>query len=198
MPRPRLVLASGNVGKLSEFRELLGDLAVELVGLAEFPDAQMPDEGTDYSENALLKARSIAAATGLPALADDSGLEVAALGGAPGPLSARYGGPGLDDAGRVRLLLSETAGATERRAEFVCYAALAWPDGRAVVERGVCRGRLLLAPTGGGGFGYDPVFQPDGYDGSMAEQDAATKNRISHRGQALDALRPAFEQLLAR
>lgn len=198
MTQPRLVLASGNAGKLAEFRALLADVAIDLVGLGAFPDARMPAEGTDYAENAAAKARTIAAATGLPALADDSGLEVAALGGAPGPLSARYGGEGLDDAGRVAHLLGALGDAPDRAAAFVCVAALAWPDGRVVVERGTCSGEILRVPAGAGGFGYDPVFRPEGRAGSMAQQPEATKNAISHRARALAALRPALAALAAR
>ena len=191
----RLVLASGNAGKLVEFRELLAGRDVELIGLVDFPGVQMPDEGVDYEENARLKARSVAAATGLPALADDSGLEVAALGGAPGPQSARYGGPGLDDRGRLEKLLSDVGDADDRRAAFVCWAALAHPDGRTTTRKGVCRGSLLRAPSGSGGFGYDPVFQPEGHSVSMAELPTGQKNRISHRGRALAALAPEIEAL---
>ena len=197
MSQPRLVLASGNAGKLAEFRELLEIHDIELVGLAEFPGVTMPDEGTDYQENAAAKARSVSLATGLPALADDSGLEVAALGGAPGPLSARYGGAGLDDSARVVKLLGAVGPSADRGAAFVCWAALARPDGSCLTQQGICTGQLLREPSGGGGFGYDPIFQPDGYTVSMAELPASEKNRISHRGVALKALAPEFEALAA-
>ena len=195
MSRPRLVLASGNAGKLAEFRELLTGCGVELVGQEEFPGIELPDEGADYEENAARKARTVAEATGLPALADDSGLEVSALGGAPGPLSARYGGSGLDDRGRLEKLLKEVADAADRRAAFVCWAALVLPNGHTTTRRGVCEGTVLRAPSGSGGFGYDPVFQPAGHTVSMAELPAAEKNRISHRGRALAALAPEIEAL---
>jgi len=193
----RLVLASGNPGKLEEFRALLDQTGhgFTLLGLGDFPGAEMPDEGTDYAINAALKARTIAQATGLPALADDSGIEVAALNGAPGPLSARYGGPGLDDRGRVAHLLDELGDAVERRAAFVCWAALGWPSGAVVVREGRCEGAILGAPSGRGGFGYDPVFRPDGFEVSMAEVPAGTKNRISHRARALAALAPYLDRL---
>ncbi len=191
------MLASGNAGKLAEFRALLAAYPVEWVGLGEFPGISMPEEGTDYRQNAIEKARTVALATGLPAMADDSGLEVAALGGAPGPLSARYGGPGLDDDGRLQKLLAAMAEADDRRAAFVCWAALARPDGRCVTREGVCTGVLLRVATGGGGFGYDPIFQPDGHAVSMAELASTEKNAISHRGLALAALSPELEALVA-
>jgi len=185
-----LVLATGNPGKVAEFAALLAPHGLRLANLADFPDVAMPEEGDDYAANAAAKARTVAAATGLPALADDSGIEVEALDGRPGPRSARYGGAGLDDRRRCARLLEELAatGDAARRARFVCEAALAHPDGS--VERGFgeCRGRILPAPRGAGGFGYDPIFEPDGYDCSMAELPAATKDRISHRGRALAAL----------
>ena len=195
MSRQRLVLASGNAGKLAELRELLTASQLELVGLDEFPGIEMPDEGTDYEENAARKAQTVAVATGLPALADDSGLEVSALSGAPGPLSARYGGPGLDDRARLERLLAEVGDADDRRAQFVCWAALVLPNGRTTTSRGVCVGTLLRSPSGSGGFGYDPVFQPSGHSVSMAELPAGEKNRISHRSRALEALASAIEAI---
>lgn len=193
----RLVLASGNRGKLQEFAELLAGQALELVGLDAFPDVSLPDEGTDYAANAEAKARTVAVATGLPALADDSGLEVDALSGAPGPLSARYGGPGLDDAGRVAHLLAALEGVADaaRGARFVCLASLALPDGTVVTERGECPGRILARPRGASGFGYDPVFLPEGRERAMAELPPEEKNRISHRAVALAALGPRLRAL---
>jgi XTP/dITP diphosphohydrolase len=197
---PRLLVATSNPGKLREFRALLSDLPLALVGLDAASGVSLPPEGDDYEANAREKARAVATQLGLPALADDSGLEVEGLAGAPGPHSARYGGPGLDDAGRVaRLLaaLAERAGPA-RRARFVCVAALATPDGRVRVARGECPGRILATPRGAGGFGYDPVFAPDAAVAggrSMAELDAAEKNRISHRARALHALRDALAEL---
>ena len=193
-----LVLATGNRGKLRELAELLAPLALELRSLADFPDVALPAEGDDYAENAAAKAASAAQATGLAALGDDSGIEVDALGAAPGPRSARYGGPGLDDQGRSAHLLEALArtGSPDRSARFVCIAALALPGDGVTLARGECRGRILGAARGAGGFGYDPVFQPDGYDVSMAELPPELKNRISHRGRALAALRPALERAL--
>lgn len=199
-----LLLASANPGKLAEFRALLAGLDIALPGLADFPGVALPAEGGDYRENAAAKARSACEGSGLPALADDSGLEVAALGGAPGPHSARYGGPGLDDRARLELLLAELAArpsarqtAQAREARFVCVAALALPEGALHLARGECAGEILRAPQGGGGFGYDPVFRPADHNRSMAELPPAEKNRISHRARALAKLRPQLQRLQA-
>lgn len=191
-----IVLASRNPGKLVEIRALLGALPVRLLGLDGFPEAILPEEGDAYEANALAKARSAARATNRWALADDSGLEVDALQGAPGPRSARFGGPGLDDAGRSRALLDALAGvpAARRMARFVCVAALVTPHGGAWCFRGECRGRILEAPRGEAGFGYDPVFAPEGSSRSMAELSAEEKNRISHRAHAFRALARALER----
>jgi XTP/dITP diphosphohydrolase len=188
---PAWIVATGNAGKLAEIRGLLAGLGVELRSLTEVADLELPPEGDDYERNAVAKAQAVAAHAGLPALGDDSGLEVEALGGRPGVHSARYGGPGLDDAGRVALLLRELAGVPEpgRRARFVCVVALVTPEGDSLVARGSCEGRILEAPRGRGGFGYDPVFAPEGSDVSMAELPSAEKNALSHRGRALAALR---------
>lgn len=186
-PRRRFVLASGNAGKRREIAAILA--ADEILSLAEFPDIALPEEGGDYEQNACVKARTVAAATGLPSLADDSGLEVDALGGRPGVFSARYGGPGLDDRGRVARLLAELVDFPDpRSARFVCLAACALPDGRIFTARGVCEGRILRSPRGKGGFGYDPIFAPQGDDRSCAELEPAEKDRISHRGHAFRAL----------
>jgi len=193
-----LLLATGNRGKLRELAEMLAPFALELRSLADFPGVALPPEGEDYAENAAAKASAAAQATGLAALGDDSGIEVAALGGAPGPRSARYGGPGLDDTGRSAHLLTALArtGSRDRSARFVCVAALALPGAAPALARGECHGRILAEPRGAAGFGYDPVFQPDGYDVSMAELPAELKNRISHRGRAVAALGAALERAL--
>jgi XTP/dITP diphosphohydrolase len=190
-PRAALVVATGNAGKLHEIRALLADLPLALHSLREHPEVALPPEGDDYLENALAKARSTAQQTGLPSLADDSGLEVDGLGGAPGPRSARYGGPGLDDAGRVQHLLQalQPLQGDARRARFVCVAAVALPDGSAQHARGECAGRILAAPRGAGGFGYDPIFWSEDAQIGMAELPEARKNQISHRARALQALR---------
>jgi len=196
-PAWRVVLATSNPGKLREFRAILAPLRLCLVGLDAVDAVRLPEEGHDYAQNAQAKARAVAEQTGQSALADDSGLEVDGLGGRPGAHSARYGGPGLDDAGRVEWLLAELAGRTgaPRRARFVCLAALAHPQGEVVLARGECPGRILEASAGVGGFGYDPVFAPDraARSGlSMAELSADEKNRISHRAHALAELRAAL------
>lgn len=196
--RPRVAVATSNPGKLREIREILGGVCVELVGLEDLPPVRFCEEGEDYEANARAKALSAAEQTGLPALAEDSGLEVDGLSGAPGPRSARYGGSGLDDAGRVARLLRELRGsaAAARCARFVCWAALASPDGRVETARGQCPGHILEKPVGRAGFGYDPVFAPEGEGGrSMAQLSAAEKNRISHRARALRGLAEALARL---
>jgi XTP/dITP diphosphohydrolase len=205
--RPVLVVATSNGGKLAEFADLLGDRDLgcgydfELRSLDDLEPVELPPEGDDYEANAVAKARTAAAALGRPALADDSGLEVAALGGAPGPRSARYGGPALDDAGRVQHLLRELAakGVVDRTACFVCVAALASPDGEVVVARGECPGRIAETPAGEGGFGYDPIFEvaAEGIAAgtTMAELPAKKKHALSHRGRAVRALAPALREL---
>ena len=189
----RLVVATANPGKLREIRELLGAGGIEpfepleLVGLADLPVFELPEEGDDYRANALAKARAAAAQLGEPCVADDSGLEVDALGGRPGARSARYGGPGLDDAGRMQRLLDELTGVPpERRgARFVCHVALVLPGGACETAEGVCHGVIREQAAGASGFGYDPIFQPTGEHCSMAELAPARKNEISHRARAL-------------
>jgi XTP/dITP diphosphohydrolase len=185
-----VVVATSNPGKLREIRAILADRPISLCGLDAFPEARLPDEGEDYAENAAAKARAVARHTRRPALGDDSGLEVAGLGGAPGPRSARFGGPGLDDGGRVAALLQAMADleGEQRQARFVCVAALATPEGEVVTARGECAGRILDAPRGRSGFGYDPVFEVAGLGKAMAELPAARKNRLSHRARAFRAL----------
>lgn len=185
--RRRFVLASGNAGKLREIEGILRD--DEILPLSAFESIVLPDEGDDYVENARAKAMAVAAATGIASLADDSGLEVDALGGRPGVHSARYGGPGLDDRGRVERLLRELDGKPEPwTARFVCIAACSLPDGRTFTARGTCEGRIVGVPRGRGGFGYDPIFVPEGYDRTCAELERAEKDRISHRGHAFRLL----------
>jgi XTP/dITP diphosphohydrolase len=184
------VVATSNSGKLREIRAILAAAPVVLRALDSCEGVQFPPEGDDYEQNAVVKARTVARATGRPAVADDSGLEVTGLGGQPGPRSARYGGPGLDDSGRVMALLaamSELAGEA-RDARFVCVAALATPEGEVLTARGECAGRILGSPQGEGGFGYDPVFEAEGRGRSMAELSDAEKHDISHRGRAFRSL----------
>jgi XTP/dITP diphosphohydrolase len=189
-----LVLATRNEGKLRELARILGD-QVPLAGLGSFPGApDVPETGATFEENALLKARAIATYTGLPAAADDSGLCVDALNGMPGVLSARWAGAHGDDQANLDLVLAQVADVPDARlgARFVCAAALVLPpDGwrEWVVTRQV-EGRLTRTPRGIGGFGYDPVFVPDGYDLTAAEMAPETKDAISHRGRAFRALAP--------
>ena len=199
MSRPLLLLASANQGKLRELRTILDGLPVELVGLAEAglgAPPEVEETGDTFLANALLKARAYAAWSGLAAVADDSGLEVDALGGAPGVRSARYAGPGAGDQANLHKLLAALAGVPpERRtARFRCAAVLFDPAVGEWHAEAAWEGRVLEAPRGGGGFGYDPVFLPDGWEQTSAEVDQATKDAASHRGQAFRALRPAIQQ----
>jgi XTP/dITP diphosphohydrolase len=204
---PRLLLATANPGKLAELRAILTGVPVELVGLNDVEAGSPPEveeTGATFLDNARLKARAYAAWAGLPAVADDSGLEVDALGGAPGVRSARYAGEGAGDRENLDKLLKELVGVPpERRsARFRCAAVLADPPGRTPERRewyaeAAWDGRILDAPRGSGGFGYDPVFLPDGWDRTSAQVDAATKDAASHRGRAFRALRPAIEALAA-
>ena len=190
--RPRLVVATLNRAKGHELLALLGDVPYELVLLADVPGATLPEEtGKTYAENALIKARAGVRATGALALADDSGIEVDALDGGPGLYSARFGGPGLDDAGRTALLLERLRGVpTERRtARFRCVIAIVEPGGREQLAEGVVDGRIAEAPRGSGGFGYDPVFFYPPLGRTFAELTDEEKARVSHRGLALAAAR---------
>jgi len=191
IPR-RLVLATANPGKTAELVELLREWGtIDVLDLACFPGLSCPEErGTTYAENAVAKATAVAAATGLPALADDSGLEVDALDGAPGVYSARYGGPGSSDADRVAKLLAEVAHVPVdlRSARFRCVVAIAWPGAGVATAEGECRGRLAVAPSGICGFGYDPVFVSDDLRRTFADASAAEKQRVSHRARAVRAL----------
>lgn len=192
----QIVLASNNAKKLAELRRILEPLVpgIEVLGLGDFPPYDEPAETEPTFEgNALIKARACLAATGLPSLADDSGLCVDELNGMPGVLSARWSGVPKDeggDAANNRLLLSQLgdAPAERRGATFRCVMALCTPDGQEIVEHGEMRGRILTAEFGGGGFGYDPLFAADGYVVSTAELEPAEKDRISHRGKALNAM----------
>jgi XTP/dITP diphosphohydrolase len=192
--RSEAVLATSNTGKLGEVLEILRHLPLAIRPLSDFPGVILPAEGENYEENAIAKAKAAAHFSGRVALADDSGLEVSGLGGAPGPLSARFGGPGLDDAGRVDALLDALANCSgeQRRARFVCIAALATPEGELVTARGECAGQILDAPRGRSGFGYDPVFLVEGIGRAMAELPESEKNRISHRASAFGALSGAI------
>lgn len=188
----RVVLATNNPGKVAELRAILGGDSLKLISASDLGGLPDVEETADtFEENAIAKALEASRHTGLAAIADDSGLEVDALGGAPGVRSARYAGESQDDAANVARLLGELEGVTEaeRTARFVCVAAYVDTDGRRLTARGTCEGRIGLEPRGTRGFGYDPVFVPDGYEQTMAELSAETKNSISHRGKAFRALR---------
>ncbi len=189
----KLVIATRNAHKLAEIRAVFSLPGLEIIGTGAWPNVPDPvEDGSTFEENAAIKARAWAAATGLPALADDSGLEVDALGGAPGIHSARYAGLHGDSAQNNALLLKNLTGAPDRRARFVCALALALPDGSLKTLRGECPGVILPALSGCGGFGYDPLFVPDGYTESFAALSAEVKNGISHRARALEAARGWF------
>jgi XTP/dITP diphosphohydrolase len=192
MPADALVLATRNEGKLRELARILG-ADVKLVGLDAFPGApDVPETGATFEANALLKARAIAAYTGLPAVADDSGLCVDALNGMPGVLSARWAGQHGADQANLNLVLAQVADVPDGRlgARFVCAAALADPAGGETVVTGEVAGRLVRVPRGTGGFGYDPIFVPTGFDVTTAEMTPEAKDAISHRGRAFRALAP--------
>jgi XTP/dITP diphosphohydrolase len=185
-------VATANPAKGRELAALLGDVPYRIQSLAEFPGVVLPPEGdVSYAENALGKARAVTAATGLPALADDSGIEVDALGGRPGVRSARYGGEGLTDAERNALMLRELAAvpAERRTARYRAVVAVTAPDGREATVEGTVEGVLLEAPRGTGGFGYDPLFYYPPLAATFAEIPAAAKHAVSHRGRAMAGAR---------
>jgi len=188
----RLVLATRNAHKVAELNRILADAGFsgELVGLDAFPDApEVAETGSTFADNALLKARAIAAHTGLPAVSDDSGLTVNALNGMPGILSARWAGKHGDDQANLELVLGQLADIDCREGAFVCVAALALPDGRREwTTTGVLHGSIARAPRGANGFGYDPIFVPDGMETTTAELAPADKDAISHRGRAFRAI----------
>ncbi|MEZ0094276.1 RdgB/HAM1 family non-canonical purine NTP pyrophosphatase [Streptacidiphilus sp. EB129] len=202
-PAPtRLILATRNVHKVGELRAILGaaGLDVDLVGADAYPEIpDVAETGVTFAENALLKAHALARATGHAAVADDSGLCVEVLGGAPGIFSARWAGRHGDDKANLELLLAQLSDIAppDRRAHFTCAAALALPDGTERVVEGRLRGTLRFAPVGTHGFGYDPILQPDGYDITCAELTPDQKNAISHRGEAFRGLVPIVRELLS-
>lgn len=187
----RLVIATRNPGKVREILEICADWPVEWLTFEHVSWPEVQETGTMYLENALLKARTVADVTGHAALADDSGLEVDALGGAPGPRSARYAGNEADDQQNLRALMRAVAGVPRpgRTARYRAVAVVAWTTGDYRWAEGECEGLLRTRATGSGGFGYDPIFEPIGWDRTMAELAPEEKNRISHRGRALGALR---------
>ncbi|MGQ5711517.1 XTP/dITP diphosphatase [Desulforudis sp. DRI-14] len=195
----RLVLATRNAGKVRELAALLGPLGVEVVSLADYPEiGEIPEEGDTFQENAIFKAREVARLTGETALADDSGLEVDALNGAPGVYSARFAGePKSDAANNAKLLRLLTGLPPEKRtARFRCVMALVVPDGRVYTAEETSEGIILDAPRGDNGFGYDPLFYVEEFGKTFAELDLTTKNRISHRGRALRKVKDLVLEVL--
>ena len=194
----KLILASNNKKKLRELGEILSDMDVELLSQREAGcDFEVEETGTTFAENAYLKAKAVADATGLAAVADDSGLMVEALNGEPGVYSARYapGGHEASDKEKYEYLLSKLVNVEHRAAKFVSSICCILPDGSIIRTEGECRGDILREPAGEGGFGYDPVFMPQGYDRSMAELGREVKNGISHRANALREFKKKLREL---
>ena len=193
----KLVLASKNKKKLIELNAILSGLCVEVCSEAEAGvDIDVEETGTTFEENSLLKAKAVMEASGMPAIADDSGLCVDALGGAPGVYSARYGGEGLDDEGRTRLLLENMKGQSPRTCRFVSVITCCFPNGDVLSARGECEGTVAFSPMGEGGFGYDPVFFVPGLKKTFAQLSAEEKNSMSHRGKALELFKVKLEDYL--
>ena len=195
----RFVLATHNPGKLREMGEILKDFGIEVVSPRDLGLTVDGEEtGPTFAENAMLKAKAICKATKLPAIADDSGLCVDALNGAPGVYSARYGGEGLDDKGRYMLLLSSLRGAPTRAAHFTCAVACAFPNGDTLTAEGRCDGSIAYAPLGEGGFGYDPVFLLPGTGKTFGQLSQEEKSAVSHRGRALKDFAGKLETYLKK
>tara|TARA_B100000424_G_scaffold246121_1_gene217536 strand:+ start:120 stop:725 length:606 start_codon:yes stop_codon:yes gene_type:complete len=184
----RLVIATHNPGKLREIQDLLVPFGVQVTSAGELGLPEPVEDGDTFQANALIKAHAAAQASGLPALADDSGLAVSALGGAPGIHSARWAGPEKDFGQAMERIWELILESEDRRAHFVCALALAWPDGHADVFEGRVDGTLIWPPAGDKGFGYDPMFQPEGYFITFGEMDPEAKHRISHRAHAFEQL----------
>ncbi|MCE3556161.1 RdgB/HAM1 family non-canonical purine NTP pyrophosphatase [Pseudonocardia sp. RS11V-5] len=194
----KILLATRNAGKLVELRRLAEGSGIEVLGLADVPEfPEAPETGATFAENALAKARDAAAATGLPSVADDSGLAVDALNGMPGVLSARWAGRHGDDLANLNLLLGQVGDVPDERrgAAFVCAAALVVPDGPEEVVHGEWRGQVVREPRGSNGFGYDPIFVPEGGERTAAELSPEEKDADSHRGRAFRALLPHLAAL---
>ena len=195
----KFVLASHNPGKIKEMSAILAQFGVEVVSPKELGiTVDVEETGTTFAENAMLKAKTICAAAGLPAIADDSGLCVDALNGGPGVYSARYGGEGLDDKGRYTLLLNSLRGQTTRAAHFACAIACAFPNGDTLTAEGRCDGTIAFAPMGEGGFGYDPVFFVPEKAKTFGQLTAEEKSAISHRGRALESFVGKLETYLKK
>ena len=192
----KVLLGTGNPAKLQEMREILGEIpGIEWVSALDLNLPEPPEEGKTLEENAILKAVLYAKSSGLPAIAEDTGLEVAALSGAPGVLSSRFAGKEKDYAANNKKLLELLAGAADRTARFRTVAVLALPDGRFWTSEGVLEGTIAEEPRGSGGFGYDPLFIPAGETRTLAEMSPSEKNAISHRRKALEGLRPLLRVL---
>ena len=195
----KLVLASKNEKKLAEMNAILSELGVEVCSEAQAGvDVDVEETGTTFEENSLLKAKAVMEASGLPAIADDSGLCVDALNGAPGVYSARYGGPELDDAGRYRLLLENLRGQTPRTAKFVSVITCCFPNGDVITARGECPGTIAFAPMGEGGFGYDPVFFVTHMKKTLAQMTMKERQSCSHRAAAIRNLAVKLEEYKAK
>ena len=191
----KVVLASQNKKKIVEMKDILSKMGVEVLSQADVGLNLEPEEtGATFEENARIKARAVMEAAGMPAIADDSGLMVDALGGEPGVYSARYGGPGLDDTGRWQLLLRNMAGQTDRQGKYVSVICCVFPDGREILSRGECAGLLTEEPAGDGGFGYDPIFFLPQLGKTMAQITPKEKNQISHRAKALAGFQIEWEK----
>ena len=195
----KFVLATHNPGKLREMSDILSKFGIQVVSPADVGiTVDVEETGTTFAENAMLKAKAICAASGLPAIADDSGLCVDALNGGPGVYSARYGGEGLDDRGRYTLLLQNMRGQTTRAAHFACAIACAFPNGDELTAEGRCDGAIAFAPMGEGGFGYDPVFFVPDKAKTFAQLTQEEKAEISHRGKALREFTAKLETYLKK
>jgi XTP/dITP diphosphohydrolase len=196
----RIVIATHNPGKLREMETLLAPLRFKILSLKDFPEIPpVVEDGATFDENAEKKAKTVADITGLPAVADDSGLMVEALGGRPGVFSSRFAGEKTTDRQKCERLLQEMAGIPEgqRKAAFVCALAIALPKGKVKIVEEKCRGRISFAPRGGYGFGYDPIFFLPECGKTMAELEPEVKNQISHRGRAMNKLKLILPQFLA-
>ncbi|GGC93156.1 non-canonical purine NTP pyrophosphatase [Thalassobacillus devorans] len=195
-----LIVATKNNGKVKEFREMFKIYGIELKSLHDLPDwsGDIVEDGATFEENAAIKAEAISKAYDVPVLADDSGLEVDALQGRPGVYSARYAGEEKNDQKNLEKVLKELeeTGYSERTARFVCCIAIIQPGKEAIIKRGTCEGKIAKKPEGSHGFGYDPIFVPDGYDQTMAQLTADEKNAISHRRNAIDKVEQWLKELV--
>ena len=194
----KLILASNNAHKIREFRELVEGMDVELLSQREAGlELDVEETGTTFEANAYIKAKAVTDALGCAAVSDDSGLEVDCLDGRPGVYSARYGGGhDVSDEDKNAFLLKEMGDTDNRTARYVCAICCTMPDGHVIECRGECEGEMLTAPRGNGGFGYDPIFKPEGHDRAMAELTPDEKNAISHRGKAMREFLKKFEEYL--